>query len=43
MKPYVICHMLMSLDGRIVPTNWQLSDEGRAEYETIGASFNADA
>ena len=43
MKPHVICHMLTSLDGRIVTTNWQLSNEGRAEYEAIGAFFNADA
>jgi 2,5-diamino-6-(ribosylamino)-4(3H)-pyrimidinone 5'-phosphate reductase len=43
MKPYVVCHMLMSLDGRIVTTNWQLSHESRAEYEETGAFFNADA
>ena len=35
--------MLMSLDGRIVTTNWQMSKDGRAEYEATGASFNADA
>jgi 2,5-diamino-6-(ribosylamino)-4(3H)-pyrimidinone 5'-phosphate reductase len=43
MKPYVICHMLTSLDGRIITTNWQLSNEGRAEYEAIGTFFNANA
>jgi riboflavin biosynthesis pyrimidine reductase len=35
--------MLTSLDGRIVTTNWQLSNEGRAEYEATGAFFNANA
>jgi 2,5-diamino-6-(ribosylamino)-4(3H)-pyrimidinone 5'-phosphate reductase len=43
MKPYVICHMLMSVDGRIVTSGWQLSDAGRAEYEATGASFDANA
>jgi 2,5-diamino-6-(ribosylamino)-4(3H)-pyrimidinone 5'-phosphate reductase len=35
--------MLTSLDGRIVTTNWPLSDEGRGEYEATGAFFKADA
>src|SRR6202034_1844197 len=43
MKPYVICHMLTSLDGRIVTTNWQLSNESRAEYEAAGAFFVGNA
>jgi 2,5-diamino-6-(ribosylamino)-4(3H)-pyrimidinone 5'-phosphate reductase len=43
MKPYVICHMLMSIDGRIVTSGWQLSPDGRGEYEATGASFNANA
>ena len=43
MKPYVICHMLMSIDGIIVTSGWKLSPEGRAEYETTGSLFNADA
>jgi 2,5-diamino-6-(ribosylamino)-4(3H)-pyrimidinone 5'-phosphate reductase len=43
MKPYIVCHMIMSLDGRIASSRWQLSPEGRAEYETTGAIYQADA
>lgn len=43
MKPYVICHMIMSLDGRIVSSRWQLSTEGRAEYEATAAIYQSNA
>ena len=43
MKPYVICHMLASVDGRIVTSSWNLSDEGRTEYERTAATYHADA
>ena len=43
MKPYVICHMIMSLDGRIVSSRWNLSPEGLTEYETTGATYQANA
>jgi 2,5-diamino-6-(ribosylamino)-4(3H)-pyrimidinone 5'-phosphate reductase len=43
MKPYVICHMLASVDGRIVTTDWQLSPDGRKEYERTAATYQADA
>ena len=43
MKPYVICHMLASVDGRIVTSGWNLSPEGRTEYERTAASYHADA
>ena len=43
MKSYVICHMIMSLDGRIVSSRWELSPEGRAEYENTAAIYRADA
>jgi 2,5-diamino-6-(ribosylamino)-4(3H)-pyrimidinone 5'-phosphate reductase len=33
----------MSLDGRIASSRWQLSPEGRAEYETTGAIHPANA
>jgi len=42
-KPYVICHMIASLDGRIVSSRWNLSPEGRAEYETTAATYQANA
>jgi 2,5-diamino-6-(ribosylamino)-4(3H)-pyrimidinone 5'-phosphate reductase len=42
-RPYVICHMLPSLDGRIVlRKDWNLR-KGSAEYEKTAATFNADA
>jgi 2,5-diamino-6-(ribosylamino)-4(3H)-pyrimidinone 5'-phosphate reductase len=43
MKPYVICHMIMSLDGRSVSSRWQLSAEGRSEYEATGATHRSNA
>jgi 2,5-diamino-6-(ribosylamino)-4(3H)-pyrimidinone 5'-phosphate reductase len=42
-KPYVVCHMLTSMDGRIVTTGWNLSPAGRAEYETTAATYQANA
>lgn len=42
-KPYVICHMVASIDGRISTSAWQLSPEGRAEYERTAATYQADA
>src|SRR5580698_3536612 len=43
MKPYVVCHMITSLDGRIVSSRWNLSEEGRAEYENTAATYEANA
>jgi riboflavin biosynthesis pyrimidine reductase len=40
--PYVICHMLPSLDGRIVLRGWKLPNATR-EYERTAATFDADA
>ena len=40
--PYVICHMLPSVDGRIVIRDWKLSNATR-EYERTAATFDADA
>ena len=41
-RPYVICHMLPSLDGRIVIRDWKVSNATR-EYEKTAATFDADA
>src|SRR5262245_39089460 len=41
-RPRVICHMLASLDGRIVPDGWPLSAEGRRQYELVHDSYQAD-
>jgi riboflavin biosynthesis pyrimidine reductase len=42
MRPRVICHMLASVDGRIVVGGWPLSPEGRRNYELVHASYAAD-
>lgn len=41
-RPRVICHMMASIDGRIVPGAWPLSAEGRQQYELVHASYAAD-
>ncbi|HEX9939179.1 MAG TPA: RibD family protein [Longimicrobium sp.] len=42
-RPRVICHMIASLDGRILTDGWPLSDEGRREYEVVHESYDPDA
>ncbi len=41
-RPRVICHMLASVDGRIVVDRWPLAPEGRREYETVHAGYEPD-
>ena len=41
--PRVICHMIASLDGRILTDGWPLSDEGRGQYEVVHESYEPDA
>src|SRR4051812_34142481 len=41
-RPRVICHMMASVDGRIVVDGWPLASEGRREYELVHASYEAD-
>ncbi|MCM2313659.1 MAG: RibD family protein [Thermoanaerobaculia bacterium] len=41
-RPYVICHMVPSIDGRIVVRDWKLGSALR-EYEKTAATFGADA
>ncbi len=41
-RPYVICHMVPSVDGRIVTGAWRLPRGLLSEYERTGASFGAD-
>jgi 2,5-diamino-6-(ribosylamino)-4(3H)-pyrimidinone 5'-phosphate reductase len=43
LRPYVICHMIASVDGRIVMDNWDVSPEGLDEYERTGSIHRADA
>jgi 2,5-diamino-6-(ribosylamino)-4(3H)-pyrimidinone 5'-phosphate reductase len=41
-RPRVICHMMTSLDGRILTDGWPLSAEGRKQYEQVHATYDAD-
>ena len=41
-RPYVICHMLPSIDGRIVVGDWKVPTATR-EYERTANTFDADA
>ena len=38
----MICHMMTSIDGRIVTDGWPLSPEGRRQYEQVHASYASD-
>ena len=42
-RPRVICHMMSSLDGRIVTEGWPLSAEARRQYEQVHATYEPDA
>jgi 2,5-diamino-6-(ribosylamino)-4(3H)-pyrimidinone 5'-phosphate reductase len=41
-RPRVICHMMTSLDGRIVTDGWPQSPEGRKQYEIVHATYEPD-
>jgi len=41
-RPRVICHMMGSIDGRILTEGWPMSGEGRTQYELVHASYDAD-
>lgn len=48
MKPYIICHMLVSIDGRIHPSRWTRSPDGdrgdwSATYEEFHKALKGDA
>ena len=42
-RPRVICHMIASIDGRIVTGRWPDLGEGWGEYERTGSTYGADA
>lgn len=42
-RPRVICHMAMSVDGRIVVDGWPDGPAVRREYERIHTTYGADA
>jgi 2,5-diamino-6-(ribosylamino)-4(3H)-pyrimidinone 5'-phosphate reductase len=41
-RPRVICHMMSSLDGRILTDGWPQSEEGRRQYEAVHESYEPD-
>jgi 2,5-diamino-6-(ribosylamino)-4(3H)-pyrimidinone 5'-phosphate reductase len=43
MKPYVICHMMPSLDGRLRTERWDVSPGGDAEYDRTANTYRPDA
>jgi 2,5-diamino-6-(ribosylamino)-4(3H)-pyrimidinone 5'-phosphate reductase len=43
MKPYVICHMMPSVDGRLRTERWDVPKAGHDEYDRVAESYNADA
>ena len=42
-RPRVICHMIATIDGRIVTEHWPDIGEGRQEYERTASTYAADA
>lgn len=42
-RPYVICHMVPAVDGRIVTKHWDLSSTSMSEYERTAKTFGAEA
>jgi 2,5-diamino-6-(ribosylamino)-4(3H)-pyrimidinone 5'-phosphate reductase len=42
MKPYIVCHVVSSADGRTVPHNWGATDSA-VLFDTTAAKIKADA
>ncbi len=42
-RPYTICHMIPSVDGRIVTRDWKLPRAAYGQYDRTAAVFKADA
>lgn len=42
-RPRVICHMMTSVDGRIVTAGWPMSKEGTQQYERVHGTYESDA
>src|SRR5215212_9980710 len=43
MRPYVICHMMPSVDGRLRTDRWDIPKVGHDEYERTADTYRADA
>ncbi|HVS50807.1 MAG TPA: RibD family protein [Opitutaceae bacterium] len=42
-RPYVVCHMMGTLDGRIKTERWSLTPAAEKQYEAVHALHQADA
>ncbi len=41
MKPHIVCHMIVSLDGRILPSRWSSSPDGaRSDWTAVYAAVH---
>ncbi len=43
MRPYVICHMMPSVDGRLRTNRWGVPQSGQGEYDRFAETYKADA
>ena len=43
MKPFVICHMMPSVDGRLRTDRWDLPERTENEYDRVAETYGADA
>lgn len=43
LRPYIICHMIPSVDGKIVMDDWRLPGAAEGQYDRTAAAFKADA
>ena len=43
MRSYVICHMVVSVDGRILPDRWHPPMQENNHYERLHNEIGADA
>jgi 2,5-diamino-6-(ribosylamino)-4(3H)-pyrimidinone 5'-phosphate reductase len=41
-RPRVICHMMASIDGRIITSGWPLTAAARKHYELVHATYEPD-
>jgi 2,5-diamino-6-(ribosylamino)-4(3H)-pyrimidinone 5'-phosphate reductase len=42
MKPYVICHLMPSLDGRLDVERWDIGATAHKEYDRTADTYRAD-
>src|SRR2546423_2207776 len=42
-KPFVVCHMMPSVDGRLRTERWDVPESGHNEYERTANTYKADA